>query len=837
MKCHQSLLCVFCVLCFCLCARALAARECAPCALRSCPPVSPLGCGSGRVLLWDPCGCCEQCSRLELELCGGPDWTLGSCGSGLSCTALNRSGAARAPETGVCRVDDAADLLEVNMEMCPVVSGCERVDGQCVCDSRRSCTHTYRYPDRDTCVRAWRTGSRRHDHRQRDRIVGPAASPACVFSGCNLTADGCVCSSQSCDDHFSFSNRSQCQRAAVSPRCVHNGQQFSEGELYRMDPCWLCQCRGGVSFCSKAECAELDCQNSYIPEGECCPVCIDVQLLSVESSKASCWFSERLRAHEDQWKEDDCTFCQCVDGETHCTAMACKQSCHNPVHIPGECCPFCEEPSYETVSPLLCPPLQNCSLSEHHCPYGFQQDPSGCLLCQCVNNETCPDVSMYCSLDCPMGFEKDSYGCDVCECSVSIPKCRPMTCSKTCPYGFVRNKHGCEMCRCVRCPPFSCEKTCSGGFKKSRKGCSVCECKDSEVLVSSTSSSITSVSSSSSSSSGCVLSGGRRLQDGEVWHDGCRDCFCHAGREMCVLISCPVPTCANPVLRENHCCPTCDEESGSGQLEPEDLLVCRSPAGQLYVEGESWSLDACSRCTCRRGRVLCDSEICPPLLCHTPVRSTDSCCYTCPEDGLELPVDGGQQDFCVSSSGEVLRAGDSWKENPCTSCTCRNASVQCFSQRCPSVHCRVPVLRKGQCCPQCLDVSSTTAPVFVSSAEAEQQTTESSWTTPTLSATDLAQAVPGQMETWFIYQSAAWILSGILLALLVFMIAVILLNRRKSCVQMSCYGAPKKTVILKKHVNMNSVVYMEPSRENSFQSESERFSIPRAKLANTNVQR
>lgn len=41
-----------------------------------------------------------------------------------------------------------------------------------------------------------------------------------------------------------------------------------------MDPCWLCQCRGGISFCSKAECAELDCENFYIPEGECCPVCI-----------------------------------------------------------------------------------------------------------------------------------------------------------------------------------------------------------------------------------------------------------------------------------------------------------------------------------------------------------------------------------------------------------------------------------------------------------------------------------------------------------------------------------------------------------------------------------
>ncbi|XP_016144904.1 cysteine-rich motor neuron 1 protein-like [Sinocyclocheilus grahami] len=144
-----------------------------------------------------------------------------------------------------------------------------------------------------------------------------------------------------------------------------------------------------------------------------------------------------------------------------------------------------------------------------------------------------------------MGYEKDSYGCEVCECSVATPKCRPMTCSKTCPYGYMRNKHGCEMCRCVRCPPFTCDKHCGGGgggFRKSRKGCSVCECEDRH----------------SASSSFCLTASGRRFEDGDGWHDGCRDCFCHAGREMCVLISCPVPSCVHPVLRADQCCPGCD---------------------------------------------------------------------------------------------------------------------------------------------------------------------------------------------------------------------------------------------------------------------------------------
>ncbi|XP_016329661.1 cysteine-rich motor neuron 1 protein-like isoform X2 [Sinocyclocheilus anshuiensis] len=814
--CPQSLLWLLGVLGF--CARALGARECVPC-------------GSARVLARDPCGCCERCSRLELELCGGPDWTLGYCGSGLTCAALNGTGPARIPETGVCRaVPDATDADE----HCPLVSGCESVDGECVCESKHSCIQTYSFPNRDACVHAGKTGSLRHEHRH--RLVGPV-NPACVFSGCNLTADGCVCSSQSCDDHFTYANRSQCQRAAVSPRCVHNGKEFTEGEVYRMDPCWLCQCRVGVSFCSKAECAELDCENFYVPEGECCPVCIDVELLSVESTKASCWVNHRLRAHEEQWKDDDCTFCQCVDGEPHCTAMACKQSCQNPVKIPGECCPFCEEPSYETVSPLLCPPLENCSLSGHDCPFGFQQDPSGCLLCQCVSDETCPDVSTYCSLECPLGYEKDNYGCEVCECSVSAPKCRPMTCSKTCPYGYMRNKHGCEMCRCVRCPPFTCDKHCGGGFRKSRKGCSVCECEDAD----STSASIT------VSSSFCLTASGQRFEDGDGWHDGCRDCFCHAGREMCVLITCSVPTCTHPVLHPNQCCPGCEDESGSGQPEGLDLVVCRAPGGELFVEGETWRLDECTSCTCRLGRVLCDSEACPPVLCHTPVRSRDGCCYVCPEDKLETL----RPEFCVSSSGEILQAGDSWKPNACSSCVCRNGSVQCFSQQCPAADCRVPVLRKGQCCPQCmLEITNTSVPVMLSTAVTESRITAAP---PVLAVTDgegLSRDVPSQTQMTLIYQSAAWILAGILLAVVIFLLVAILVNRRKNWVQMSCYGAPKKTVILQKHVNKSSLVYMEPSRENQFQSlksdgsvsfptdaSKEQISIPRAKLASGHVER
>ncbi|XP_054861851.1 cysteine-rich motor neuron 1 protein isoform X2 [Amphiprion ocellaris] len=833
--------------------RALSAHECAPCNLRTCPVKSPHGCEGGRTVARDPCGCCDQCTRLEWESCGGQDWAHGYCALGLTCASVNKTGAATIPEIGVCKVLPDHPDAGLEDERCPLMTGCDRAGGQCVCDARHSCLGSFTYPDQETCMKA-KSDGRRHEHRDRHRekYVGPS-NPACLFSGCNLTAEGCVCESQSCHHHFAYINRSQCQEAAVSPKCVHNGKDFSEGEVYRMDPCWLCQCRGGISFCSKAECAELDCENFYIPEGECCPVCIDVELLSMDSTKASCWVNNKLRAHEEQWKEDDCTFCQCVDGEPHCTAMACKQSCQNPVKIPGECCPFCEEPSYETVSPMLCPPLENCSLSENDCPFGFHQDKNGCLLCQCLNNDSCPDLAKYCSLQCPMGYERDDFGCEVCECSIPTPKCRPLTCTKTCPYGYVRNKHGCEMCRCVKCPPFTCDKHCSSGYRQNRKGCNICMCKESGHVPSTT--------VPAPMPSYCLTSNGHRYEEGDGWHDGCRDCYCHSGREMCVLISCPVPSCSHPVVKPDQCCPTCEDESGSGQPEGMDMVVCRAPGGEFYVEGETWNLDECTRCTCRKGRVLCDTEVCPPALCQTPVRNKDTCCHVCLDETLSplLPVNNSQQEYCITSDGDVLLAGDSWKANACTSCTCNNGTIQCFSQRCPAANCRVPVLRKGQCCPHCLDVT-TSVPVMVSTNAPKTTVTttvESAlWittvTVPSIIAeTDepgLGETYPSQTEMALIYQSAAWILAGLLLAIIIFLVVALLINKKKKWVQMSCYSAPKKTVILKKHVNKNSVVYMEPSKENKFQNVksdcgiihfspemsspcTDKMTIPRAKMS------
>lgn len=66
------------------------------CSPSECDEISDSDCPTGSGLVWDPCGCCKLCSRLEFEACGGPDGFHGSCAAGLECvvgqagTALDR---------------------------------------------------------------------------------------------------------------------------------------------------------------------------------------------------------------------------------------------------------------------------------------------------------------------------------------------------------------------------------------------------------------------------------------------------------------------------------------------------------------------------------------------------------------------------------------------------------------------------------------------------------------------------------------------------------------------------------------------------------------------------
>ncbi|XP_041929099.1 cysteine-rich motor neuron 1 protein [Alosa sapidissima] len=482
----------------------------------------------------------------------------------------------------------------------------------------------------------------------------------------------------------------------TKPACTFNGIEYQDGDMFRMDACRFCRCQGGVSVCFTAQCGILHCERYYVPEGECCPVCEDP--IYPVLNFAGCYVNGQILAHGDHWREDDCTFCQCVSGDARCVAAACGHSCLHPVTVPGECCPVCEEPSYITMAPPACGRLKNCSLTELDCLFGFRLDASGCRTCHCkTREELCSGLIASCTLKCPFGFQTDAHGCAVCQCRPRPKKCKAVACEKECPFGFIKNKHGCDLCRCKKCPELPCDKSCPMGFQQDQLGCLICQCRDQTV---------SSVAPSVKLGS-CLSMDGRRHENGENWHDGCRDCYCHNGREMCALISCPVPTCESPTIRPGQCCPSCPDEPSSHKPVLSDSSVCLAPGGEYFVEGETWNIDSCTQCTCHSGRVLCETEVCPPLLCQNPIRSQDSCCPHCPEEPVtpQSPSNDSMPSYCRNEEGDIFLAAESWKPNMCSSCVCLDGTISCFSETCPPVACARPVLRKGQCCPYCLDAT------------------------------------------------------------------------------------------------------------------------------------
>lgn len=58
-----------------------------------CEAISEDDCPAKGGTVWDSCGCCRVCARVEGEPCGGPHGFYGSCAEGLECiVAAHASG-------------------------------------------------------------------------------------------------------------------------------------------------------------------------------------------------------------------------------------------------------------------------------------------------------------------------------------------------------------------------------------------------------------------------------------------------------------------------------------------------------------------------------------------------------------------------------------------------------------------------------------------------------------------------------------------------------------------------------------------------------------------------
>ncbi|TKC44682.1 hypothetical protein EI555_001808, partial [Monodon monoceros] len=355
-------------------------------------------------------------------------------------------------------------------------------------------------------------------------------------------------------------------------------------------------------------------------------------------------------------------------------------------------------PTYITIDPPACGESSNCTLTEKDCIYGFKLDHNGCRTCQCKNREElCTGLKRGCTLDCPFGFLTDAHNCEICQCRPRPKKCRLIICEK-------KNKHGCDICRCKKCPELPCSKICPLGFQQDSRGCLICKCRE-----------VPAAAGPPVLSGTCLSMDGHHHKNEESWHDGCRECYCHSGREMCALITCPVPACGNPTIHPGQCCPSCSDDFVVQKPELSTPSICHAPGGEYFVEGETWHIDTCTQCTCHSGRVLCETEVCPPLLCQNPTRTQDSCCPQCPDEPLQPSSSHNDSvpSYCKNDEGDIFLAAESWKPDVCTSCVCMDSVISCYSESCPSVSCERPVLRKGQCCPYCIGKTKKKNPSFL----------------------------------------------------------------------------------------------------------------------------
>ena len=125
--------------------------------------------------------------------------------------------------------------------------------------------------------------------------------------------------------------------------------------------------------------------------------------------------------------------------------------------------------------------------------------------------------------------------------------------------------------------------------------------------------------------------------------------------------------------------------------------------GQLVTENRDVGIpeDPCLKCRCKGGRITCSKRACPVLHCppKNVTRVPGECCKQCVGSRYLIePPKGG----CLLGY-QLHPAGKTFRPDPCTQCTCVNATSVCRRKACPVLECPLErqVSTPGSCCPDC----------------------------------------------------------------------------------------------------------------------------------------
>ncbi|XP_078454544.1 BMP-binding endothelial regulator protein isoform X1 [Lampetra planeri] len=141
----------------------------------------------------------------------------------------------------------------------------------------------------------------------------------------------------------------------------------------------------------------------------------------------------------------------------------------------------------------------------------------------------------------------------------------------------------------------------------------------------------------------------------------CLQQSCQEGVLTVAARRCVLP-CDRPLYQHGLCCPLC--------------AGC-SFGGHAYREGDEFhpNRNPCISCVCSDGKLQCEQEVCPVLSCparlsHIP---PGKCCATCKGQRKVFDLPAGS---CVFQA-KVLDNGDVFSHGGCTSCVCKNGTVEC----------------------------------------------------------------------------------------------------------------------------------------------------------------
>lgn len=610
-------------------------------------------------LVVDQCGCCRECVRDSPGLPCGGSRRRGVCKAPLECLADVAVGRIAEPlEEGTCHERNCSAVVcpPVASKPCPEDSyalpsktspkSCCPISGGCAC-LPNDCLGKDCQPDE--VRRLVKTGNRK---------------------------PGSCCDSYECVP-------------ASGDRVCHVGKEtYKNGDTWHTK-CSTCSCRNGVAVCNDNVCKGVDVQHCswlHKPDGECCPVCI------------GCLTSSGLRFNNgERWKEDDCTWCECISGKAKCEAQMCQTKCANPVKKPGVCCPVCEK--LPTTYPIH--GTANHTGLSRPCP---RDDRSvwrdQCRHCACLNgHEVCSLVA------CPRTYcehpiMEPGACCPVCQNDAASPFHWPPAGTGVCQGldGHVHREGDswwldeCVRCECVdgvalcdtmQCPP----APCANPTRKQGQCCATCAEEEQQLGV-------------SNQSNQLPCAGG--YKDGQAWRpEPCLSCLCRAGKERCFREACPPLTCLEPLFLKNHCCPICPTAATSLRASP----ACRTD-GKVYADGASWSPDNCKRCHCTMGQVQCSEMGCPPNMCRSANHTSGGCCIPCSPSSSTQEAASTQQraQWQCTRAGLVLSDGEQRVIDNCNRCECSRGHLHCQETVCHQDLCRTHNHSSGNCCVQCTEL-------------------------------------------------------------------------------------------------------------------------------------